>query len=712
MKDVTASFVLALCVFAGNAVGDPPRQVISLDGEWEIAEGAMEQVPARFEHRVPVPGLVDLAKPAFREVGTTNSGKLRAAFWYRRTFKVAGAVPDVALLKIHKAAYGSRAFLNGKLVGEHLPSFTPGYFDVRLALRGPGAKNELTIRVGAFRDAVPPTIPAGWDFEKQRYIPGIFDSVELILSGTPHLVRVQCASEITNQTVRVQAVVGHRGARTFRPLRGTVREVNSGRLVGTRQSELLVFEHDDQRTVEMRIPIRDCRLWSPEDPFLYELEMDLGTDAQRTRFGMREFHFDPASGRAVLNGRVRFLRGSNVTLYRFFEDAQRGDRPWREDWVRRLHRRFKEMHWEALRYCIGFPPELWYRIADEEGFLIQDEFPLWHLSGQRLAETWPGQLTSSELTREYTEWVQERWNHPCVVIWDAQNETVTDETGKAIQAVRGLDLSGRPWDNGWSAPQAPGDCFESHPYLFQNPRFKLSGLATVSGVPRGNVFPNRNTNAIVINEFGWLWLNRDGTPTTLTRAVYTNLLGADATPAQRRHLYARYLAAKTEFWRAHRACAGVLHFCGLGYSRPDGQTSDHWLDLEQLTYEPEFYRYVRDAFAPVGLMLDEWAEDLPPGQSRETAVVVINDRYEKWKGAVDLRLLRASRVLEKMTLPCEVAALGDARLSFAWTVPGEPGHYQLEAALLQPGAAPVRSLRDFRVLTAGQEAARDGPVFP
>ncbi|HEX41339.1 MAG TPA: hypothetical protein ENN81_04675, partial [Phycisphaerales bacterium] len=69
----------------------------------------------------------------------------------------------------------------------------------------------------------------------------------------------------------------------------------------------------------------------------------------------------------------------------------------------------------------------------------------------------------------------------------------------------------------------------------------------------------------------------------------------------------RYLAALTEFWRAHRRCAGVLHFCGLGYSRPGfeerplgGATSDHFIDLEKLEFEPMFEQYVRDAFAPVG----------------------------------------------------------------------------------------------------------------
>ena len=393
--------------------------------------------------------------------------------------------------------------------------------------------------------------------------------------------------------------------------------------------------------MEVRIPIRHCRLWSPEDPFLYELETSTGADTLRTRFGMREFRLDHDTGRAMLNGRPYFLRGSNVTLYRFFEDPQCADHPWREDWVRRLHRAFKGMHWNALRYCIGFPPEFWYRIADEEGILIQDEFPIWG-GGPK---SWPAELTSKQLIQEYTEWMQERWNHPCVVIWDAQNETRTEETGKALQAVRGLDLSNRPWDNGYGQPQSPGDSFESHPYLFSNPNFKLSGLARVSGVPKGNARANTGNNPIIINEYDWLWLNRDGSPTTLSRKVYENLLGPKATPAQRWHLSARYNAALTEFWRAHRACAGVLHFCGLGYSRTNGQTCDNFIDIEKLRFEPEFQRYMADAFAPVGLMIDEWRSQLPAGKELDVPVVVINDLYQDWKGKVRFRILRGGKVL-------------------------------------------------------------------
>jgi hypothetical protein len=55
------------------------------------------------------------------------------------------------------------------------------------------------------------------------------------------------------------------------------------------------------------------------------------------------------------------------------------------------------------------------------------------------------------------------------------------------------------------------------------------------------------------------------------------------------------------------------------------------------------------------------------------------------------------RGFQENTLPCEVAALGKKKLEFAIDIPSKPGNYQPEAALIQPGAAPVRSLRDFEV---------------
>ncbi len=180
----------------------------------------------------------------------------------------------------------------------------------------------MLIRVGADRDAVGPAVPSGFDFEKERYIPGIFDSVELITSGTPHFVSVQAAPDIASKTVRVQAVVRNDGPPATGVFSFTVREARSGSVAGQITQPAVSFNKGMETTLDVRIPIAGCRLWSPEDPFLYVLEAASSGDQVRTRFGMREFRFDPAAGRAVLNGRPYFMRGSNITLYRFFEDAR------------------------------------------------------------------------------------------------------------------------------------------------------------------------------------------------------------------------------------------------------------------------------------------------------------------------------------------------------------------------------------------------------
>src|SRR5438067_1456545 len=67
---LTIAVVVAGCsTFLRPSSTDFLREVIPLDGTWQIAEGHMEQLPTSFEHSVPVPGLVSLARPAFVEPG-------------------------------------------------------------------------------------------------------------------------------------------------------------------------------------------------------------------------------------------------------------------------------------------------------------------------------------------------------------------------------------------------------------------------------------------------------------------------------------------------------------------------------------------------------------------------------------------------------------------------------------------------------------------
>jgi beta-galactosidase len=695
--------LLLILVIINSCQLNHKRDTIALNGIWQIAEGTMNIIPDEFNHSVPVPGLVSLAQPAFRDAGPKvidrrsiiQKDTLREAFWYHRIFTLDKPVPPVAVIKVSKAMFGTKVFLNGIDLGEHLPCFTPGYFDAGGALKK--GENELVIRVGSCRSSLPFSVPDGFDFEKERYIPGIFDNVELILSGVPKITSVQTAPDISALQVRVQAKFENRGKKNKSRISFTVKEAKSEQVAGKLVTKVQFTDKDEKETiVDVKIPLKDCKLWSPEDPFLYYLEVETEGDKYETRFGMREFRYDTVLKMTILNGKPYFMRGSNITLYRFFEDEECKSLPWNNDWVRKLHRSFKQFHWNGLRYCIGLAPEEWYRIADEEGILIQNEFPIWY--GGKGWNVWPEELKAEELAREYAEWMQEQWNHPCVVIWDASNETLshdgrTEEIADAIAKVRSMDLSNRPWDNSYSSVRSPGDVMELHPYHFQNPDYKLRDNAEADINPGGS--PDDSRYMKLVNEYGWLWLNRDGTPTTLTRELYANLLGKDNNEASRRHLYASYLAAETEFWRCHRQCASVLHFTALAYSRSDGQTSDHFTDVENLIYEKEFLKYIPDAFSPIGLMLDEWGNKIKTGIKHEYKIMAINDLEPEWNGKLFLRIYDADKVIAEKFVEIAIPSFGSVSVNLDLVSPDHQGLYTVIASLESDGEKPIKSIREL-----------------
>jgi hypothetical protein len=198
-----------------------------------------------------------------------------------------------------------------------------------------------------------------------------------------------------------------------------------------------------------------------------------------------------------------------------------------------------------------------------------------------------------------------------------------------------------------------------------------------------------------INEYGWLWLNRDGSPTTLTMDLYKNLLGENSTVNQRRHLYATYLAAETEFWRCHRQCAAVLHFTTLAYSRKDGQTSDHFRDVGNVLYDDEFMKYMPDAFSPVGLMLDEWGDEIETGISHDFKIMVINDLEPEWEGKVWVRIFDKDRIISERSADINIPSFGQDSVRISLMTPVSPGTYTVIAFLERDKDKPVRSYREI-----------------
>lgn len=137
---------LLLCAVTPYASAQQARTVVSLNGNWDIADSvAPDSSPTVFTHKCRVPGLAHSAQLPFPDVDLFDSREIvanrvrrkemppsdivttagisrqqRNYFWYRTTFDP-GSRQANAILKINKAQFGIAVWLNGKKIGEHFP---------------------------------------------------------------------------------------------------------------------------------------------------------------------------------------------------------------------------------------------------------------------------------------------------------------------------------------------------------------------------------------------------------------------------------------------------------------------------------------------------------------------------------------------------------------------------------------------------------------
>src|SRR5208337_3260527 len=202
--------------------------------------------------------------------------------------------------------------------------------------------------------------------------------------------------------------------------------------------------------------------------------------------------------------------------------------------------------------------------------------------------------------------------------------------------------------------------------------FKMTDLEKMDGKPRGNLPSNKH--ATIINEYGWLWLNRDGSPTLLTENVYAQLMGRNVTGRERLDMYAYLLGAKTEFWRAHRQYAGIVHFVYLTCSYPGVYTADHFRDVTKLELDPAFQDYLGEAFKPLGVYLNFFQPAIHAGSTREFTVMMVNDQAQSVHGRLDLSLeTKSGEVLAHSRQEFSINDLGAQTYQVSLAIPEKTG---------------------------------------
>ena len=712
---------------------EEPRYTINLNGIWDFEQSEKAFVPQEFTRKAPVPGLISQAEPKIEGYETLFSRpdkvehstqynlleskrKLRYNWYRRKVFVPKELEGTCAVLTLLKSQYVTNVLVNGIDAGTSIACFTPIEFPVTNAVRF-GQDNEILVRVGA-RAFLPSEAAGGTDKERANYIPGIWDDMYLSFTGKLRIWRALLLPKVSEKKVTVKLLV-----RSFFPpqttydglkedlceVRVDIRE-KGGRAVSAGQHQFKA-RRDNMTEVALDVPMANDHLWTPDDPFLYTAEISLynedkASDTVKVNFGMRDF--GRKGRRFTLNGKPIFLRGTNITLHRFFEDPDCNNLPWDRQWVEKLLSDIpKQLDWNAMRISVGIAPKFWYDIADQSGLLLQNEWMYWQNHG------WDEQIRT-----EYTDWVWADGSHPSIAIWDAINENRDPFIGNTlIPQLKKLDDT-RIWDAGYmtSDDMALDEMDEPHIYMamawgdgpkfgddmVKNP-YSLGDLDYRSG----SMQPFLNSGSPqLVNEYGWNWLWRDGQPAKLTVPNYKFYLGKNATAQQRRNLQAYWLALETEWLRSERSFAGVLAFCYL--TNNYGFTGDWFIDdIKDLRPGPTL-EWFRHCFAPAAVFIDltdeRYTKHVPPHEEGSELVfnlVGVNDEPNNVNGQVKVKLLDAGgKQVAGNDAQISIPAYGKCYLPTKLQLPRENGGYLLLAEFKPVGIdtnLPIISRRYIKV---------------
>ncbi len=592
----------------------------NLNGLWDYAITAPAVTrPDRMDGQILVPFPVEskLSRVARR---LTPDQRL----WYRRSFMVPADWAGQRVM-LHFGAVDQRAqiWVNGAMVGGHRGGFDAFSFDISDYLK-PGA-NELMVQVADSNSAgtqlrgKQSLEPSGIWYTAAS---GIWQTVWIEPVPKLHIADIRATPDIDRGVVEVDVALSNWASDTD-AVRLTAS--SNGRTVA---STIL----RGNRHATLAIP--GAHLWSPDDPFLYDLKAELLTvrdpyaglkerdraayDARFTRaesdryaaaqpvggardtvqayFAMRKISVGqgPVQGQPVLllNNQPLFHNGTldqgwwpDGLLTPPSEEAMKSDLVF-----------LKKAGFNMVRKHIKVEPARYYYDADRLGMMIWQDMPSGGGEDQFLAGTSQGQAvfpsaTIADHVEELTRMVGTLRAFPSVVLWVINNEGWGQfDSATLARYVKGLDPSRLVDANsGWTdvAPDM-SDLFDIHTYE-DEPRLP----------------PRNSRRAIVLGEYGGVGLPVEGHVWKPSKNVWSYQVGRDEADYLAR--YRRKMEEVVRQARDHGLSAAVYT-----------QTSDVEDEVNGLlTYDREQAKAPAEALAKIAAPL--FRPQTPHGSSSAPA---------------------------------------------------------------------------------------------
>jgi hypothetical protein len=455
---------------------------INLNGLWDYAITTKDTKPEKWDGSILVPYPVESAIS-----GVKKRVSEKENLWYKRSFKIpASWEKKRILLNFEASDWETIVWVDGKEVGKHRGGYDPFTFDITESL----SKHKIhELMVSVWDPTNKGTQPRGKQVSSPGsiwYTPttGIWQTVWIEPVNESYISSFRTVTNADNGTITFKSDVINAGTNS---LAFTIKK--DGKKIAAVSGNA-----DNEVTVKIEDPI----LWSVENPFLYDITIELKDGNKTMDFvtsytGIRKISIGKTADgftRMLLNNEFVYQNGP---LDQGFWPDGIYTPPTEKAMVYDLEMT-KKMGFNMLRKHVKVENRIFYYWCDKLGILVWQDMP----SGDRsISGNRPDIEKSEEATKQFEfelkRMIETKYNHPSIIMWVPFNEGWGQfETGRITQLIADYDPTRLVNSaSGWT-DRGTGDLKDIHNY------------------PDPVVPPAEEKRAIVLGEFGGLGLPVQG----------------------------------------------------------------------------------------------------------------------------------------------------------------------------------------------------------
>ena len=347
--------------------------------------------------------------------------------WYRKYFTLNSDDTKNHISILFDGVYNnSEVWINGHFLGKRPNGYSSFSYSLTEYLKFDGSENVIAVKVNrkAYADS-------RWYTGS-----GIYRKVQLIKQSKLHIA--QWGIQITTPEVTNEKAVVNINTKLENSLTENLKNLSLSYIIFDTNGTEVVKKDEEISNIEeianIKINIKNPKLWSTETANLYKLEVNLLQnrkiiDNSTETFGIRSIHFDANNG-FFLNGKNVKIKGVNL----HHEAGAVGAAVPKAIWEYRI-KKLKSIDVNAIRFAHNPHAVELLEVCDAEGMLVMNEaFDEWNVPKKKskvhIGDNAASLASAKSYPEVFDEWaerdlkdlIRRDFNHPSVFMWSIGNE--------------------------------------------------------------------------------------------------------------------------------------------------------------------------------------------------------------------------------------------------------------------------------------------------